>query len=154
MRWNVAISIGDTPMPLIPTAGGLNLDEGIYDAVMLRCEDTFPATDSPYQTPQVRLYQAISGPDGLVEWSAWANRTLDGTKTKLRKWLTVLFGHELVNGQPCVYEDLKNVPCRVFVGRNQNGTMKVLDLLAPTKRGGAASPLPSPVVVEPDDIPF
>lgn len=123
-------------------AGGIIIDDGVYDATLLSIEETAATPNSPNKNPWFKwLFQVYDSDEGQ-EMSA-ASSMAFGSKTKARKWVEALLGKKLELGEEIETDTLCPKDCQVVVKNNpDSGFARIEDVLG-QRRQRSASTRPS-----------
>lgn len=128
-------------------AGGVTIDDGVYDATLLSIDETEATPNSPNQNPwfkwQFQVYDSEEG----QEMSA-ASSMAFSPKAKARKWVEALLGKKLEPGQEIDTDTLCPKDCQVVVKNDpDSGFARIQDVLGQRRTRPTKTPTTDGVTV-------
>ena len=134
---------------LSATAGGIQIDDGTYDASLLSIELTDAAPNSPYQERWLKWLFHVYATEEGIEMTA-ASSTKFGPKAKARGWIEALLSRKLAPGEEIDTDTLSPKDCQVTIKKDpESGFARIVDVMAQRRRPPVRRP-----PVEDDGIPF
>jgi len=118
---------------LVATAGGIQMDDGTYEATVLEIVLTEPTVNSPNDNPWYKwLFQVYDSEQGQ-EMAAGSSIRF-GPKAKTRQWIEALLQRKLDVGEEIDPEGLYPKDCQVVVKHDDSGFVRITDVLPIRKR--------------------
>lgn len=122
-------------------SGGVDLPDGVFEALLLHVEVCEPSEKSPNQKPWLKWAFTVydGSPDGQ-ELTAASSMAL-GPKAKARPWVEALLGRRLEPKEEIDTDDLSMLECQLVCKKDQEtGFIRVQDVLGPRKRPAQQTP--------------
>lgn len=123
-------------LTLKATAGGIDIEDGEYEATLLSIEEKAPTANSPDNNPWLLWTFTVQDGEDDVEMTQSTSMKFT-PRANARKWAQALEGREFAEGEEVDIEALPPKDCRVVIERNERGFAKIVNVLAPRKRGGS-----------------
>jgi hypothetical protein len=116
-------------------SGGVDVADGVYEALCLHVDPQEPTEKSPNQKPWLKwtftLYDGSPEGQGITAASSMAL----GPKAKARPWVEALLGRRLEPREEVDTDDLGMKECQLIVKADpETGFVRVHDVLAPRPR--------------------
>lgn len=143
VKWE-AITTGndkkEAVMPILKaTTGGIEIEDGEYEATLLSIAERPPTPNSPTQEPFLLwTFQVYDTAEGVE--MAQATSMKFGPKANARRWAQALADHEITSGEDFDLESLCPRECRVVIEHNENGFARITNVLAQRRRPAPKRP--------------
>jgi hypothetical protein len=115
------------------TAGGVDIEDGSYDATLLSIELTAATPNSPNQGPWFKWTFHVYDTEEGVELTAGSSQRF-GPKAKARLWVEALLGRKLDTGEEIDTDTLAPKDCQVVVKRDEKGFARICEVLPVRRR--------------------
>jgi hypothetical protein len=128
-------------MPLIATAGSVDIPDGVYPATILSLVETPATANSPNQDPFFKWTLHVWNTNEGVEMTATSSMRFS-PKSKARVWVESVLDRRFDTGEPFDYEAFCPKDCQVVVKKNDSGFCRVESIMGVPKRPAVYPPRP------------
>jgi len=118
---------------LIATAGGVQMDDGTYEATVLEIVLSNPTVNSPNNKQWYKWIFHVYDSDAGQELAAGSSLNF-GPTAKTRQWIEALLARKLEVGEAIDPETLCPKDCQVVVKHDESGFVRITDVLPVRKR--------------------
>ena len=132
-------------MPLVATAGSVDVADGIYPATVLSIVETPPSVNSKTQENYLRWTLHVWNTDEGVEMIANSSMRFS-PKSHTRMWVESILDRRFEPGESFDYEKFCPKDCQVTVRKNEDGFYRIEAITGVPKRpvGRVAASTPAP----------